>query len=360
VTLRQSFLRTLAPLYEVIVRVRARAYRNGMLRQRKLDGVVISVGNLTTGGTGKTPMVLWLAQKLLEQGQSVGILTRGYGGRANSFGSTSDEVQLLQARLGDGVAFGVGGNRFTRGRALTKRGVQWFLLDDGFQHRQLKRDVDIVLIDATNPFGGGELLPAGRLREPTSALALADIVVITRSEHAPEVEAAVRQESHAPIFYARPEFDGILLEPRGRDARPERIVRRDSHPRDPDPVELDAQQSSKVFLFCGIGNPSAFQADAKNWNFRLEGQKFFPDHHRYTVRDLQEIEAEALQAKATVLVCTEKDVYNLPDAPRGKLDICFLRMKLHICREDEFWQTILTTIEHRSSSAGKPPRTENA
>ena len=109
----------------------------------------------------------------------------------------------MKARLGERVAFGVGADRIARGRKLAQRGVNWFVLDDGFQHLQLARDVDIVMIDATNPFGGGHLLPAGRLREPKTALARADIMVLTRSIHSPAVEAAVRRDTNAPIFYAR-------------------------------------------------------------------------------------------------------------------------------------------------------------
>ncbi len=183
--LKDSLLWPFTLPYGAATRLRALAYRRGILRQCRLDDVVISVGNLTTGGTGKTPMVLWIAQRLLSEGKKVGILTRGYRGKTSSGGSTSDEVRFLQARLGDSVAFGVGADRFARGRELSARGVEWFILDDGFQHQQLARSVNIVLIDATNPFGGGHLLPAGRLREPKSALARADIIVITRSERAP-------------------------------------------------------------------------------------------------------------------------------------------------------------------------------
>jgi tetraacyldisaccharide 4'-kinase len=352
VTLPQLLLRPFALFYEAVVRLRAWAYQAGMLRQRRIDGVVISVGNLTTGGTGKTPMVLWIAQELVRKGKSVGILTRGYRGRTSSSGSTSDEVQLLQSRLDDSVAFGIGGDRFARGRALANRGVEWFILDDGFQHQNLRRDVDIVLIDATNPFGGSELLPAGRLREPISALARADIVVITRSTHAPAIESVIRRRSPAPIFYAHAEFDGLPLEPKTKYATPERIASRNTDPGDQGSAIVGVQQSG-WFLFCGIGNPSAFLADAKDLNYKIMGHRFFPDHHRYSVADLQAIEAEAVEANATALICTEKDLYNLPNAPRGSLDICFLRMKLHIDRGDDFLQTILATVEQRASSAAK-------
>src|ERR1700722_20183330 len=219
----------LSLVYGAIARIRALGYRKKILRQRRLDGVVISIGNLTVGGTGKTPMVLWIAERLLAEGKSVAILTRGYRGKnvgaapsnletsaGSEIPSTSDEVQLLRSRLGDRVLFGVGPDRYKNGAALAGRGAKWFILDDGFQHLQLARDVNIVLIDASKPFGGGHLLPAGRLREPRSALQRADLIVITRSSRAPAIESVVHHYSNAPIFYAHTKLDSVRsrLQPR--------------------------------------------------------------------------------------------------------------------------------------------------
>lgn len=334
-TLKESLLWPAALLYGAIAHLRARAYRKGILRQRRLEGVVISVGNLTTGGTGKTPTVLWIARRLLAEGKHVGILTRGYRGERSAAGSTSDEVQLLQARLGDGVAFGVGADRFARGRELAGRGVEWFVLDDGFQHLQLKRDVDIVLIDATNPFGGVRLLPTGHLREPRSALARANIVVITRSSHAPAVEAAIRRDSGAPMFYARPQLDSIRrLGPGSADE------------------EVPGARSKKLFAFCGIGNPPAFLADLREWGFQIVGHRFFPDHHRYTQPEADAIAAEARAAGAEGLVCTEKDVFNLAGVRWGATDVFYCRISLRIDRENEFWRAVMSAAQSRA----RPPQ----
>jgi tetraacyldisaccharide 4'-kinase len=338
-------------LYEAGTRVRNAAYDRNMMSPNRLSGVVISVGNLTVGGTGKTPMVLWITQRLLAEGKKVGILTRGYRGSsppvqsgdgavASSVGSStagnlsSDEVQMLRSRLGGQVAFGVGPNRFARGRELAARGIDWFVLDDGFQHRQLARDVDIVLIDATNPFGGGHLLPLGRLREPRSGLSRADIIVITRSEHSPAIEAAVRHDSSAPIFYGRPRLDSVHSNDSGVAA-----------PQDPskDPFKDPSSRAQKVFAFCGIGNPSAFLADLREWGFQIGGHRFFRDHHRYMPRDLDEIQAEARKAGASALICTEKDIFNLPHiASQDSLPILYCRISMRIDREDEFWRAILS------------------
>src|SRR6266446_5263091 len=179
-------------LFGVFVRMRAWYYRVGILAAKSLRQPVISIGNLTIGGTGKTPLVLWLAQRLQAQGKRVGILSRGYhsGGRGTWPGASkasskeipSDEVRLLAGRLR--LPIGVGANRYRTALAMEPEKIEVFLLDDGFQHLRLARDLDIVLVDATNPFGGGWLLPAGPLREPHAALSRADVVVITRSEHA--------------------------------------------------------------------------------------------------------------------------------------------------------------------------------
>jgi tetraacyldisaccharide 4'-kinase len=326
VTPLQALLWPLTLPYGAATHLRARSYRTGLLRQRRLDGVVISVGNLTTGGTGKTPMVLWLAQHLLAEGKSTGILTRGYRGETDAAGATSDEVRLLKARLGDRVQFGIGADRFARGRELAKRGVDWFVLDDGFQHLQLARDADIVLIDATNPFGGGHLLPAGRLRESRSALARADIVVITRSDHAPAIESMIRHESDAPIFYAAPHLESV----------------RRFHGEYPGDESTECH-SRKLFAFSGIGNPAIFLVDLREWGLDPLGYKIFPDHHRYTPQDMKAIAAEARAARADALICTEKDIFNL-GVPLDKVDLYYCRIFFHIAREAEFWAAITDAV----------------
>jgi tetraacyldisaccharide 4'-kinase len=333
VTFLESLLWPLTLPYAAVAHLRASAYRTGILQQRRLDGMVISVGNITTGGTGKTPMVLWIVQRLLVERKSTGILTRGYRGEGDAAVSTSDEVRLLQARLGGRVAFGVGADRFARGCELAKRGVKSFILDDGFQHLRLARDVDIVLIDAMNPFGGGQLLPAGRLREPRSALSRADVVVITRSDHAPAIESAIRRDSKAPIFYARAHLESIR-------------AFRGEYPG----TEYAEARSHELFAFSGIGNPAGFRADLREWSLDIAGYRAFPDHHRYTAQDVKAIEAEARAAGADGIICTEKDIFNLSTVALPALDLYYCRISLHIAREGEFWQTILAVAEARIRS----------
>jgi tetraacyldisaccharide 4'-kinase len=344
VTLAPAALRALlwpaSLLFHGLVCLRAWLYRHGILRQQRLQGIVLSVGNLTLGGTGKTPMVLWLAQRLREQGQRVAILTRGYGvqrrragaeqGSLGRAAALSDEVSLLSTRLGTQVRVGVGRDRYAQGRQLEHQGISWFVLDDGFQHLRLARNVDIVLIDATEPFGGGRLVPAGRLREPRSALARADIVVITRSSHAPAVEAAVRRYTPAPIFYAQVECEAIL------------------------PVSGDAPQHSeagwrerKLFAFCAIGNPGAFFDDLRRWGIQLAGQASYRDHHHYSSRDVKELEGRAQAAGAQGLICTEKDLFNFNELEFRALPAFYCRIALAVCEAEKFWQAIAATADRR-------------
>ncbi len=344
--LRDALLWPLSLPYEMVVRLRSAAYDYGLLPQRRLNAAVVSVGNLTVGGTGKTPMVLWITEQWLAEGKSVGILTRGYRGKPSSqttssggaLDSTSDEVQLLKGRLGNRVAFGVGANRFARGAELAARGVKYLVLDDGFQHRKLARDVDIVLIDATNPFGGGHLLPAGRQREPRSALARADILVITRGDHSPAIEAAVGHDSNAPVFYAKPHLDSVHLAGTNSVA------------------DVAILRSKKLFAFCGIGNPPAFLADLREWGFEVAGHKFFGDHRLYTQRDAMLIEAQARSARAEALVCTEKDSFNLrglrEDVLRDALPVFYCRISMRIDRAEEFWSAIAACMRSRIHQPG--------
>ncbi len=354
-TLLGSLLWPASVLFGAVVRLRAWLYGKGIFRQRRLQGVVISVGNLTVGGTAKTPMVIWLAERLLAEEKRVGILTRGYRGFLGCWARDvpsaqlgyhdpervrGDEVCVIHRRFAGETTsrarpmLGVGADRYENGRQLERQGVEWFVLDDGFQHLRLGRDVDIVLIDALNPFGGGHLLPAGRLREPKSALGRADIVVITRSDHAPAVEAVVRRYTAAPIFYAQAELDGVFA--RGRDT--------------PDPPQLDWREK-KLFAFCGIGNPAAFFADLRRWGMNIVGQAAYRDHHRYTPKDARKLEQQAQAAGADALVCTEKDVCTLLGAPFQALPVLYCHISLWLAQAEEFWGAVLATAEQKRPKA---------
>ncbi len=353
----ELFLWPVSVAWLAVVKLRALGYRSGIFRRGRLKGIAISVGNLTAGGTGKTPMVLWLMERLAADGVRTGVLTRGYAGfmrgkkktecdivlsAENSPAGLPDEVSLMMQRLqrrpaaGPAAWFGVGADRERLGRELERRGVEYFVLDDGFQHLQLARDVDIVLIDAENPFGNGLLLPAGRLREPRSALKRADIVVVTRSDNAPALESMIRRHTTAPIFHAAVSLDAIRRASAAREELP--------------PDKYSAQ---KCFVFCGIGNPRAFFTDAKRWGLPLCGEHSFPDHHRYSQSEFDALDAEAVRAGATALLCTEKDACNLRGVVFRQLQVFYAEISMQFPNADEFWRIVVDIAKRSRAGAAR-------
>jgi tetraacyldisaccharide 4'-kinase len=322
-------------VWQAIVLTRAAAYRSGFFRSKRLPGTVISVGNLTAGGTGKTPMVLWVAARLHAEGKRAAVLTRGYRGIPAGPGGVpqSDEVAIYRTRLQGMAELGVAANRFASGKILSRHGIEWFVLDDGFQHMQLARDVDIVLLDATDPFAEGWMIPAGLLREPRSALARADIIIVTRSPKTPAIETIVQRITHVPIFHAITELLDVVRIPS----------------KAAEPVEVLAEwRTKKAFAFCGIGNPQAFFDDLNRWGGSVSGHSSFPDHHTYTQRDMEKLEARARDSGAEMMLCTEKDIFNLRNIQLPGLPVYCARISMEISEPDKLWRAISETAErHR-------------
>jgi len=320
----------LSVLYGDLTRLRARLYAQGTLKSKRLGAPVISVGNLTVGGTGKTPMVIWLAEKLLAEGKRVAILSRGYKGASG----TSDEIELMKFRLQKRALFGVGPNRYAQGLALEQKGVDIFLLDDGFQHLQLARDVNILLLDASQPLGRQLLLPAGPLREPVSAMQRADILLLTRSETSPETASAIAKLQNYPVFSAATRLIGFRRLGAGIQV-------------------LTAEEigSGPFYAFCGIGNPRAFFQDLKNWNLPVAVSSEFPDHHKYDARDAGELAAAARAAGAKAFLTTEKDAQNLTGLQFDEFPVFLVVIDLEISQPDGFLAAIRSGIESRSAAA---------
>jgi tetraacyldisaccharide 4'-kinase len=318
-------------LYGLAVSMRTRLYAHGLLKQKHLKAAVISVGNLSVGGTGKTPLVIWLAEKLLAQGQRIAILTRGYRGTAGS----SDEVELMRSRLQNRAIFGVGKNRFAEGQRIeSHQAIDIFLLDDGFQHLQLARDLDIVLIDASRPGGGQPLLPAGPMREPLSALARAGIIIFTRTENTAGAKEAIQRLSNLPIFAASTRLLGFRR--LGSEG----------------PLQTPADLGGgPFFTFCGIGNPEAFERDLQRWGIMPAGHMFFADHHRYTLQDVQAIERAATKLGAKSLLTTEKDSWNLKDAHFSTLPVFVSVIDLKVDGEIAFLSAIDDLLQVRGVRA---------
>jgi tetraacyldisaccharide 4'-kinase len=322
----------LSLLYGVAAWARARAYASGRWKSRRLRSAVVSVGNLTVGGAGKTPMVLWLAEKFIAQGKRVAVLTRGYRGQDG----TSDEVELLRNRLGARAMVAVGADRFAVGSALeAEQPVDMFLLDDGFQHLQLARDVDILLMDASRSLAGEALLPAGSLREAISAMKRADALVFTRADTQPGISSAAWRLADYPVFTATTKLLGF----RRFGGAATKLLSRD---------EIGV---GPFLAFCGLGNPQQFFRDLENWNISATAHSVFPDHHRYRAADGARLERAAERANACGLITTEKDANNLKNVDLRSYPVFVAVIDIEVSPEEDFLSLIATKIAQRGRSA---------
>jgi tetraacyldisaccharide 4'-kinase len=316
-----------------------------VLESKRCSGKVLSIGNITTGGTGKTPVTLMLANWLKSRNLPFAVLSRGYQSPSekgsivfNSSASVSnnvvgDEIALLARKLPD-TWFGVGRDRIHNIKTLRERqNIGVFLLDDGFQHRKLFRDYDIVLLDASNPFGNGWLLPAGNLREPLSSLARADIVLITRVESSTPAEVvALKERLRKYVDVKR------IFEVRTTISRLYDFATRE-------PVELNELSQRKCAAFCGIGNPDSFTHLLEANGIALKASIIFDDHHRYSGTDLALLSRMLRDGSCDLLLTTEKDAIKLPrdSFARGSCAVVEIAVALAE-REDIFWDKIAEVL----------------
>lgn len=284
--------------YRLAIALRALGYRTGLLASHRAQVPVISVGNLTTGGTGKTPVVIALCEALIARGERVAVLARGYG--AERDGELNDELRLIQQMVPDALLV-PGRDRVVHAAEARRRGASILVLDDGFQHRRLRRDLDLVLIDASNPWGGGHLLPRGLLREPPRALKRAQAVILTRAELRSPGQLAALEETLRRVGYRGPVFQMRL-----RATRLEEIG-----PRGATLCPIESLQGLPALLACGVGNPHAFAATAASLGVRPSQLEAFPDHHAYTARDLRRLEDLARRRAVNHVLITAKDAVKL-------------------------------------------------
>lgn len=320
-----GLLIALSTPYALVMRCRAFFYRLGVIPSRSLPRPVISVGNLTMGGTGKTPMTLFLARELMSRGKRVVVLTRGYGGSregetlivADDTGlllgpeEAGDEPCLLASSL-PGLMVVMGANRFSAGElAMERLAPDIFIIDDGFQHLRLKRDLDILLLDGRRPYANGRTIPAGMLREPPSAAGRAGLVVFTRCPDGKEPECSIPDgisrvtASHRPAGY-RPLTGG--------ECRP-----------------LSELSGRRPLAFAGIADPAAFFDGLEGEGVRLVATIAFPDHAAYGTAEMEAIGRLKQDKKAACLITTSKDAVKLLPY-RGILRDCYvaeLELVLH-------------------------------
>ncbi len=321
-------------LYGAVCKIRLLLYQRGWLKQERLSARVISVGNITVGGTGKTPLVIYLAQKLRERNHKVAILTRGYKRRSSgmveitqetteriAWEDVGDEPYLLSMRL-SGVPIIVCKDRAASGRrAIRNYGSEILLLDDGFQHLKLKRDLDVVVIDSINPFGNRRLLPAGILREPLSSLKRADVLLITKADQTSGqdelIETLRAQKPDVPVVRSVYRVRGV-----------EDLI-------DRSPVDLQDLKDKKALLLSGIGNPFSFEKTVEQLNVKILKHRIFPDHFAYRQKDVDDLVREAQDQGADFIITTEKDSVRIPLVKRPGISLYVLKIDLRIESDEE-------------------------
>jgi tetraacyldisaccharide 4'-kinase len=326
----------LSVVYGLGARLRRSLYFNEILLPKRLPARVVSVGNLTVGGAGKTPVTACLTRLFQAEGQKVAILSRGYGGRSPGVTCISDGQNIYHrppevgeeaywlARTLPGAAVYTGASRYEAGLAAWEQlKPDLFLLDDGFQHFQLHRDLDIVLLDAAAPFGNGHLLPRGTLREPQSALNAAQVLILTRfraGRDQPTLTDLQAAFPGKPLLTAAIEPAAARLFPAGR-------------------LETPAALPGQTLLaFAGLARPEVFRQTLEGLGVRLTSFRTFPDHHPFALAELAALVREAQAAGAAALVTTAKDWARLGERWDAALPLWVLDVEARIGQPERIWE----------------------
>jgi tetraacyldisaccharide 4'-kinase len=363
-----AFLTVLSWVFEVLVRLRLWLYRNRVFRDTPLGCKVVVVGNLTVGGTGKTPIVLKMAKVLASRGRRVAILSRGYKGASDSMmkrfwrwltqasrpdplvvsdgksvlvgpDEAGDEPYMLAQNLcGDGVVVIVDRDRVEGGRfALRRFGVDTILLDDGLQYLPLRGQINLLLVDSRDPFGNGAMLPRGVLREPVANLSRASYVFLTKSVGAPDpaLVALIRRHNPKAEIIACAHGAKELVEVDG-----------------PRRLPMSELAGKRIAAFSGIATPERFEELLTGQGAVLASNRRFLDHHSFNDEDLDEVLDQAMQAKAEMIVTTEKDAVRLQSRFRPPIPLMYVRLEVEILgAEDGFNAAVERICLGPSSSA---------
>ena len=324
------FGRTLSPFYANMMKLRQKGYETGLLKSRKLPCPVISIGNIVMGGTGKTPHVIAVAAFLKASGKKPAVISRGYGGRhgkepvivhdGSKLCASPDiagDEPVMTAEALENVPVVVHKKRYIAGlKAIKELGADLIILDDGFQHLSLRRDIDIVLLNSFCPFGNGRVFPGGDLREGKHALKRADIIVLTKSETISSGQKeGLRHQLHKkwpdkPIFFSENKFSSFTS-------------------LDNKTLPLDHVHGMPILAFCGLAHPDPFFKALKELDAQILYQKAYPDHHKYKLSDINDIYQRAEKSGAKFIITTKKDgtkIKRLAGLP-GNLPILQLNME---------------------------------
>ena len=338
-------------LYSIIISLRNLFYDRKLFTIYNPERPVISVGNITVGGTGKTPFVSLLCRHFSLQGKKIGVVSRGYGGNKSSndvlivsdgkgriFAGArecGDEPFLLATSLIDVPVLVSKKRSKAIHEALHLFNPDIIVLDDGYQHRAVSRDANILLIDATDPFGNYRLLPSGILREPIQNIKRADIVIITRAEKDEEfitLERIIKiHNGKARIFKSGHVFSELVMSEGSKTLKPSEL------------------SGKKVYAFCAIGNPDVFILDIEKLGAKVVGSRFFRDHHRYSQDDIKSLVDDALSASAEMLVTTHKDIINMGPIGSLQLPLYYARIQAVVHESEQFFAALEEMLAKRRS-----------
>lgn len=337
-------------LYKWLIVTRNRLYERQILLSQRLPCAVVSVGNLAVGGTGKTPMTVYLVKQILALGYRPAILSRGYKGRCEKKGAVvsdgrsilcdarqAGDEPYLMANLLPTVPVIVGSDRTRAGRmALDRFSPDVLVLDDAFQHRQLQRDIDILLLDGQAPFGNSFLLPRGPMREPVRALQRCHAIILTRCP--PESSGVYRSVAgmvpSCPVFrtHHRPLVRGMLPEGHSPDQR---------HLIQDFGESIPPLSSCRGYAFCGLARNQAFLDTAEQMCGELTGHMGFEDHHSYLPADMYRITAAARASNSECLITTDKDFVRLPTSLRLPMPLLVLGIRIEFIDGDDAFHRLI-------------------
>ena len=336
-------LAAMAGSYRRLVGAREWLYARGLLQSRVLDCPVVGIGNLTVGGTGKTPAVELAVRTLMDLGHRPAVLSRGYGRRGGGVQIVADEASIrldaeeagdepfLLARRLPGVPVVVGPNRYEAGRVARARfGVTAIVLDDGFQHRTLRKDLEIVMARAERPWGNGRMLPGGPLREPLGGLGRAHLVVATGARRLDEAREVT--ETVARVAPAVPVLTAVHVPTECFESSAMRVV------------ALDKLGRTRLLAFAGIGSPAGFRRTLREAALTVVDFLEFADHHWYTREELGRLERRAADVGADALVTTEKDWVRLRPLPPLKRPVYVLSVRLLLTSGEPHWRAAFQRI----------------